>query len=181
MEAVAKPTKLAHFVLRTTRYDELRAWYQLVLQATVQLENPMLCFLTYDDEHHRLAIVNLPGLVPRPRASDGVDHIAFTYASLGDLLHTYARLKREGITPYWCINHGPTTSLYYRDPDGNQIELQIDNYPDVESLNAWMRSGALQANPIGVDFDPDVLLARFERGDPLSELILQGSAPVQEV
>jgi catechol-2,3-dioxygenase len=177
MTTVAKPIKLAHFVLRTTRYDELRAWYRLVLQATVQLENPMLCFMTYDDEHHRIAIVNLPDLVPRPPASDGVDHIAFTYASLGDLLHTYARLKHAGITPYWCINHGPTTSLYYRDPDGNQIELQIDNFPDVESLNAWMRGGALRANPIGVDFDPDALLARFERGDALSELIKQGSAP----
>jgi catechol-2,3-dioxygenase len=25
------------------------------------------------------------------------------------------------------FNHGLTTSLYYRDPDGNKVELQVDN------------------------------------------------------
>ena len=59
----------------------------------------------------------------------GLEHVAFTYASLGDLLDTYERLRELGITPYWSINHGPTTSLYYRDPDGNGIELQIDSFP----------------------------------------------------
>lgn len=177
METAAKPIKLAHVVLRTTRYDAMRAWYRTVLQATVQFENPFLCFLTYDDEHHRIAIAHTPGAEPRPAGSDGVDHFAFTYATLGDLLHTYARLKQADIVPYWCINHGPTTSLYYRDPDGNQIELQIDNFADDAALNAWMHSGAFAANPIGVNFDPDVLLERLVRGDALEELIQQGSAP----
>jgi len=27
------------------------------------------------------------------------------------------------------VNHRPTTSMYYRDPDGNRVELQIDNFP----------------------------------------------------
>ena len=40
-----------------------------------------------------------------------------------------------------------------------------------------MRSGAFKRNPIGVEFDPDVLCARFDRGDPVAELVQQGSAP----
>jgi catechol-2,3-dioxygenase len=136
----------------------------------------MISFLTYDDEHHRIAIAHLPGLPDAPMAA-GVDHIAFTFASLDDLLHTYRRLRATGITPYWCINHGPTTSLYYRDPNGVQVELQVDNFDDVETLSGWMRSSAFARNPIGVDFDPEVLCQRFDRGDPLAELVQQGSAP----
>ena len=58
-----------------------------------------------------------------------------------------------------------------------QVELQIDNFASDEELQAWMRSGAFAKNPIGVEFDPEVLAARLERGDPLAELIQQGSAP----
>ena len=102
--------------------------------------------------------------------------LAHTYADLGSLLHTYVRLRDREIVPYWCINHGPTTSLYYRDPDGNQVELQIDNFETPEALEAWFLSGAFQENPIGVTFDPEKLLSRFENGDPIEDLVLQGSA-----
>jgi catechol-2,3-dioxygenase len=173
---VRVPTKLAHFVVRTPRYDETVRWHQAVLGARVVAANPMLTFLTFDDEHHRIAVVNAPDLPETPPAA-GIDHVAFTMASLGDLLHTYRRLRAADIVPYWCINHGPTTSLYYRDPNGVQVELQVDNFPDLAALNAWMRSDAFRANPIGVEFDPDVLAERFDRGDPLQELVRQGSAP----
>jgi len=173
---VRVPAKLAHVVLRAARYPETVHWYETVLGARVVFANPMLTFLTYDDEHHRLAVINIPGLPDAPAAA-GVDHIAFTYATLGDLLHTYRRLSAQDIRPYWCINHGPTTSLYYRDPNGVQVELQIDNFADLEAMAGWMRSGAFTRNPIGVEFDPDALCMRFERGDPLDELLQQGSAP----
>jgi catechol-2,3-dioxygenase len=171
------PVKLAHFVLRTPRYDETVRWYQTVLGATIVFSNAFLTFMTYDDEHHRVAVVNLPGLPDAPAGAAGIDHVAFTFATLADLLHTYRRLAAADVRPYWCINHGPTTSLYYRDPNGVQVELQIDNFASNEELQAWMRSGAFKANPIGVEFDPGVLAARLERGDPLAELVRQGSAP----
>lgn len=171
------PTKLAHVVFRTRRLEELQRWYTTVLGARVVFANAFIAFLTYDDEHHRLALVQAPDLAPAPeRPTVGLEHVAFTYAALGDLLATYERLKDEGILPYWCINHGPTTSLYYRDPDGNQVELQVDNFPTAEALHAWFRSGAFAQNPIGVVFDPDRLLARFRNGDPVAELVQQGSA-----
>jgi len=65
---------------------------------------------------------------------------------------------------------------YYRDPDGNQVELLVDNFPTVEKLDAFFRGGAFAKNPIGVNFDPEWLLARFRRGDPTAELVKQGSA-----
>jgi catechol 2,3-dioxygenase-like lactoylglutathione lyase family enzyme len=162
--------------MRTARYDQTVHWYETVLGAHVAFGNPMVSFLTYDDEHHRIAVVNVPG-IPESAPAAGVDHIAFTYASLDDLLQTYRRLRGAGITPCRCVNHGPTTSLYYRDPNDVQVELQIDNFADAEALSTWMRSGAFERNPIGVEFDPEVLCARLERGDPLAELLQQGSAP----
>ncbi|KUI26524.1 VOC family protein [Mycobacterium sp. GA-2829] len=167
---VVSPARLAHVVLRTTQYDDVVAWYKLVLGADIRFEAPgMICFLTYDDEHHRIAVVNVPDLVDRPPMAVGVDHIAFTYASLGDLLDTYERLKASSVRPYWTINHGPTISFYYRDPDNNQIELQVDNFPTSDDANAFL-AAEFPKNPIGVELDPEDLVRRFRDGVPEAEL-----------
>lgn len=176
-QPIPSPAKLAHVVLRTPRMEAMQRWYENVLGARVVFANPFLAFLTYDDEHHRIAFVSDPGAeAPSPRAS-GLEHVAFTYASLGDLVATWERLHEQGIEPYWCINHGPTTSLYYADPDGNHVELQIDNFPDAASLHAWFESGAFAKNPIGVVFDPAALAARYRAGVPERELVVQGAVP----
>jgi len=86
------------------------------------------------------------------------------------LLDTYTRLKDSGIQPYWCINHGPTTSMYYRDPDNNQVELLIDNFEDVRDGKAYMQSPAFAENPIGVAFEPDTFVARLAGGASATEL-----------
>jgi catechol 2,3-dioxygenase-like lactoylglutathione lyase family enzyme len=164
------PSKFAHAVLRTNKFKEMVEWYRTVLQAEIVAQNEMLAFMTYDDEHHRLAIAAVPGLSDRPRNSVGLDHLAYTYASLGDLVATYERLKVAGITPVMPINHGPTLSLYYRDPDGNKVELQIDNFDSVEALKGFFRGSAFAKNPIGIAFDPDELARKYHAGVPESEL-----------
>jgi catechol-2,3-dioxygenase len=176
LDRTIPPAKFAHLVLRTKRLSEVVAWYETVLGARAVFRNDFIAFLTYDDEHHRIAVVQDPRFAEPAENSVGVDHFAYTHASLGALLQTYKRLAAKGIRPFWCINHGPTTSMYFRDPDGNRIELQVDNFPDVAALQAWFQSGDFAKNPIGVDFDPEKLLARWENGDPEAELIRQGSA-----
>src|SRR5258705_3896946 len=94
------PKQLAHVVRRTSRFAAMLEWYQAVLGAEVVHSDEMLAFLTYDDEHHRIAIAQLPGLEDQPPLAAGTDHIAFTYADFGDLLYTYERLRRAGIEPY---------------------------------------------------------------------------------
>lgn len=168
---MASPAKLAHVVFRTGRLKEMTGWYCHVLEAHVQFADDLLAFVTYDDEHHRVAFVATGSDErPEPRHT-GLEHVAFTYASLGDLLGTYIRLRDDGIKPYWTINHGPTISLYYEDPDGNHVELQIDNFATEEELDAWFHSGAFAGNPIGVEFDPEELLVRLWAGEPVSELV----------
>lgn len=165
------PKKLAHIVLSTRCFDEKIHWWQVVLGARIMFRNELLCFLTYDDEHHRVAFINTPNHSPKLHESVGMDHVAFTFGSLGDLLHTYERLKATDIKPVWCINHGPTTSLYFIDPDGAQVELQVDNFTSDEELYAFFASGAFEQNAIGVEFDPELMLQRFKSGYPVNKLL----------
>ena len=173
---MVKPAAFAHFVLRCSDKEASVAWYSTVLGMEVVAGNEMLTFLTYDDEHHRMALVQAPPDRTKVEGGPGLDHVAYTLESLADLLATYKRLKAENILPVWPINHGLTTSLYYADPDGNRVEFQIENMDNKAALQDYMRSDAFAANPIGVEFDPEKLLARFEAGDPVEELLLQGSA-----
>jgi len=67
-QAVAQtlsPAKLAHLVLLTRDLPRMRDWYETVLQAPVTVQDPMLCFLSYDEEHHRIALAGMPDLPPR--------------------------------------------------------------------------------------------------------------------
>ena len=172
---MAKPVKFAHVLYMTRRFDEMISWYRDVFEAEVVYENPAIAFLTYDDEHHRFAFANLDVLKPESTGRDeksevGVNHVAYTFGSVGDLLETYARLKHSGITPYWPVHHGTTLSLYYTDPDGNRMEFQVD-VGTVDEATALMKSAAYAANPIGIMYDPDALLARFEAGEAEDSLI----------
>ena len=172
------PAKLAHVVIRTNRFEEMLAWYRQVFFAKTSFANPMIAFLTYDEEHHRIALLNTHQLKSPDQLYSGVDHVAFTYGSLEDLLETWQRLKGLGVTPFWCINHGPTTSMYYKDPDGNELEFQVDNFEDIDDATAFFYSAEFAANPIGVEFDPAMLLKKLRAGEPTHELVKRGSAPV---
>jgi catechol 2,3-dioxygenase-like lactoylglutathione lyase family enzyme len=179
------PTKLAHIVFQTNQIASMRDWYCKVLGAHVVYENDHLSFVTYDDEHHRVAFLDFGPLAPRaaagtelgPKASEqpGLHHTSWTFGTLGELLDTYGRLRDEGIRPFFCVNHGPTTSMYYRDPDGNRVELQIDNFETAREGQDWMQSPAFARNPVGVEFDPDEMVKRFRSGVPWKELVVRGA------
>jgi hypothetical protein len=126
--------------------------------------------LSYDDEHHRVALINMPDLSAQAEGVAGVHHIAFTYDTLGDLLENYERLKEIGIVPKFVVNHGPTTSLYYEDPDRNQLEFQVENFPSIEESTRFFYSQAFAENPIGVEFDPGDMLQRLRAGESETEL-----------
>ena len=183
---MAPPTKLAHVVYMTRRFDEMIQWYSAVFEAKVQYQNPALAFLTYDDEHHRFAFGNMSVFSPNGVATEatneiGVNHVGYTYANLGELLDTYARLKELGITPYWRVHHGLTLSVYYRDPDGNRMEFQVDCCANAEEAHAFMHSDAFAANPVGVDIDPDTLLEQYRNGVSVETLLIQPNGPMSEI
>ena len=156
-------------------------WYTFVLEAQASVEHPMGTFLTYDEEHLRVVIFNRPGLQGRPAKTAGVQHYSFTYATLDDLFATYRRLASASILPFWCVNHGTTLSMYYRDPDQNQVELQIDIFDSVEAVNAWFEQSDFDTNPVGVKFDPDELIARYRSGEDRASLLERDRIDPREV
>ncbi|WP_338892028.1 VOC family protein [Rhodococcus sovatensis] len=170
------PDYIAHWVVKSARTKEMVSWYGTVFGAEIAYQDDGITFLTWDDESHRLAIIAVPKpvrflfpLAKFRRKAYGIDHIALTFVSLERLLENYVRLKRLGIVPVWSINHGPTISLYYEDPDGIRLEFQVENF-DPDNTAAFFFTEEFAKNPIGVNIDPDYLLSQLRNGVPHEQL-----------
>ncbi|MBV8778694.1 MAG: VOC family protein [Alphaproteobacteria bacterium] len=178
---MASPKKLSHLVLQTNRRAEMIAWYCKVLGADLLFQNKQIAFISYDDEHHRVAFIDpgpladkapAEGKTARAGGEVGLHHVAFTFDPL-DLADHYDGLKAQGIRPHRCVNHGMTTSMYYYDPDRNQVELLFDNFHNVRDGRDWMtKRSPDDKNPVGIDFDPDEMVARLRQGLDIEELSL---------
>lgn len=162
---VTSPAALAHVVLRTANIQRMVEFYTTFLGGKVTYGNETIAFITYDEEHHRVALIGIPTSEPKNVNSCGLEHIAFSFNSLASLLQSYRERKTHGMEPVWCINHGPTTSIYYRDPDGNMLETQVDNFETVQEATAFMMSDKFAENPIGTDFDPEEMMDALAKGE----------------
>jgi catechol-2,3-dioxygenase len=168
-----RPSRFSHLVIQTARFPEMTAWYKTVLSARPMFENQAVCFLTYDEEHHRVMIGHNPNATPRDPKAAGVVHFAYAVETLEALVSNYLRLKQAGIVPHNCINHGFTTSLYYLDPDGNEVEWQVDNFATREAMDAWFATGAFDRNFVGVPFDPEEMVRLQRAGLPDAQILQQ--------
>ncbi len=179
------PDYMSHVVLHTRDVPRMVDWWSKVLNARSMYDDfpaaqddrgiarVSVDFITFDEEHHRLAFMNIDGLTgggPTPGPSDttpsSLHHIAFTYRSLGDLVQNWKYLQSVGIEPIYTLHHGPTISCYYMDPDGNRAELQIDAFETREALDEWFKSGAFAEHyGAGPTFDFAKLAERYDAGD----------------
>jgi catechol 2,3-dioxygenase len=188
MDTIIRPT-LHHFGLTTACLEEMVAWYAMVLGMTpnLQLTDMVVpgggtasgAWVTNDRANHRIAIVSLPGLTadPEQRAHTRLEHVAFEYATLDDLLSTYDRLKGLGIEPMAAFDHGITTALYYGDPDGNRVELLVDNFGDWDTSTEFMRNAPrMRTNPLGSPVDPAKMLAARRAGASVAEVHRRAAA-----
>ena len=163
--------KFAHVVYQTAQPGPMRDWYCAVLDGHVVYEDETLTFITYDDEHHRVALLHPPiPMVARTEATAAAHHTAYTFASLDDLLARYEKLRGAGLRPAVCISHGVTTSMYYKDPDGNFVELQIDVFEDPDDATAYMHGAEYAADSVGPAFDPEQMLQARRAGASVEQL-----------
>ena len=139
-------------------------FYLTFLGAELRFGNGMLSLLGYDDEHHRIGIINLK-IANKNLMTCGLEHLSFTYKSLDDLALAALQRERHGIKPTWCTNHGPTTRIYCKDRDGNNLETQVDNFETMREADDFLASEEFNINPIGVDFTVDELLERLRSGE----------------
>lgn len=176
--SMPSPSKVHHVHIFTEdRYEEMIEFYSRLFDAEVVAEHvhrASLSFLSYDDHDHRVVIIKRGGLTPKTGPAVGVSHVAFGYASLGELIYIYKRLKEWGYdAPHWTVNHGNSTSFYYRDPDGNEVETMCDNFAPIDTQR-YKRNyqfteefGEMSEG----NFDPDKMVALYESGVPDSVLM----------
>ena len=149
--------KLHHVTFKTTRLDEMIAWYETVIGTKVQFRDHSAAWTTNDEANHRIAFLAVPGLSDDEQKTrhNGMHHCAFEYDSFDDLMASFDRLRKASIQPAFCLDHGTTISLYYKDPEGNFVELQSDVFGDWAKSSDFMRTSPdFAANPIGTFFDP---------------------------
>ena len=165
------PAFIGHVHIFTDQnYERMIDFYCAFFDAEViatQREYPMT-FIAYDEYDHRITIVKKEGWGPKKDKFLGYSHLAFGYRSLGEILFTYKRMKEWGSKPHWVVNHGNATSIYYRDPDGNEIETMVDNFAPIDT-KAYKKHHQF-TDEFGLmaegNFDPDKMLALYEEGIP---------------
>ena len=175
---VTRPV-LHHVNLKTTRLQEMVDWYATVVGMETLFQFPGGAWLSNDSANHRLALLTSPQMSDDSDklVHTGIHHFAFEFSSIDELLDTYTRLKGLGITPHFTIDHGMTTSFYYVDPDGNSVELQVDNFGNWEESREFVRSSPQFAeDPIGKLVDPEQMIAARKAGASFAELHRRGYA-----
>ena len=138
-----RPKYLAHVNLYVRDADASMRWYQDVLGLHVYHHRPgQAAFLSADEnQSHEIAVMQLgPDAPLQRRGQVGLNHAAFRMESLEDLKEDYARLKAKGIAFDHISDHGISLGIYFRDPDGNGLEvfyeLPRDQWPQSENVFA---------------------------------------------
>lgn len=92
--------------------------------------------------HHEILLIEV-GQAEGPPAGRriGLYHTGWKVGDkLEDLRAARQRVQQEGYTLSGQSDHGVSKSLYLHDPDGNEVELYIDD-PSVDwrNSNAWLQ------------------------------------------
>jgi len=171
-QRVRRP-RLHHVSIKTRDVQAIVDWYELVIGSRVMFRFDGGAWITNDDANHRMAIFTAPSFVDDDErlTRTGLHHIGYEYPNLDDLLATYVRLKAGGVLPGACLDHGPSTSFYYFDPDGNGVELQADNYGSWEKSSDFvLHDPRFRADPIGKPVNPDLMVAARDQGMSAAEI-----------
>jgi len=192
--AVCSGFKISETILKTGQMQVMKAWYAKVLGVTPFFEHDpppnaragdfggqtratdlRMCFFRLSADYPNTQVIGVfeeQGLSGNAsKTSPGLHHMQLMSAGLGALIEKYEALKADGLHPHRSANHGPMTSFYYRDPDGNNVELTAQNFATFELMNTFMASAAFKANPSGVELDPEAFVARFRSGEALEDLV----------
>ena len=176
--------KISETILKTGRLDAMKAWYATVLDVQPFFEHappagtkPLdlggqtrasdlrMCFFRLSLDYPYVQTIGLfeePGTALDPaKGMPGLHHMQLMTSGLDELCAKFDELGAKGLRPHRSADHGAMTSFYYRDPDGNNVELTAQNFATLEEMREFMRSDAFKANPSGTEIDdPEAFVAR---------------------
>ena len=178
--------RISETILKTSRLEEMKTWYQTILGVEPYFEHSPkpgtgpqnyggqtrasdlhMCFyrLSLDFPYTQtIGIFEEPDTARVPfNGQPGLHHMQLTTSGIDDLCRTFELLRDQGLHPHRAADHGPMTSFYYRDPDGNNVELTAQNFATIEDMVAFMASNEFKANPSGTELDPEDYVASWRK------------------
>jgi catechol 2,3-dioxygenase len=127
-----QPERIGHVVIKVRNLERSAKFYREVMGLQLMKMEPGMGFFASDGrDHHEIAAMEVgpDAPVPAPRAI-GLSHIAFRLRDEAHLRAAYADLKAHDVRIITAVNHGVTKSVYFEDPDGNQLEVYCDGMPE---------------------------------------------------
>jgi catechol-2,3-dioxygenase len=113
--------------------ERMAEFYSRLLGFTIsdrgELDTPRgkvsLVFLTRDPrEHHQIVLASGR---PHEVSFNAINQISFRMGEFAGLRAMYRALQDEkGVSEIAPVSHGNALSVYFRDPEGNRIELFVD-------------------------------------------------------
>ncbi len=123
-----KVQSLGHVVIKVRNQQRAEAFYNGILGIPIaaRLEAHAMTFFTLGN-HHDFAILAVGDDAPdAPGNSPGLLHVAFKIGnSIDELRKAKVVLESAGVTAE-AYDHGVAQSIYFKDPDGNEVELYVD-------------------------------------------------------
>ena len=146
---MVKPRRVGHVVLNVSNVEESTRFYTEILGFEISARRDIGTFLTCGKVHHDLALFQAPeGATPVSRGQIGLNHVAIQVPDMQVLKDTYKRLKDTSVPIDRLTDHGMTSSLYFYDPDGIQLEYFCNNTATPEEGLEIMRSPGRQNTPL---------------------------------
>lgn len=129
-----RPDRIGHIVIKVRDIERSRNFYTEVMGLDVMMELKQLKALFFASnrrDHHEIACFEVGMDADSPKAREvGLQHIAFRLNDEAHLRRAYAELKEKNVPISFTVDHGITKSIYFSDPDGNQLEVYCDNPPE---------------------------------------------------
>lgn len=140
-------TELGHVVLYVRELERSLAFYRDIVGLGVQgrLFGGRAAVLSGGRTHHELLLIEV-GAAPGPLQGRrlGLYHTGWKLGEGLELLRAArARIEAAGLALDGLSDHNVSQSLYLRDPDGNEVELFVDD-PAVD----WRQSAAWMEQPV---------------------------------
>ncbi len=123
--------ELGHVVLYVKDVERSRAFYRDVLGFRMIASAPHIALFSSGRTHHELLLIET-GQEPQPKKSyNGLYHIGFKIGdTVEELRAAQQELIKAGVTILGLTDHHVTKSIYILDPDGNELELYVDQSTD---------------------------------------------------